>query len=126
MYTFTLDGETPAKKNSRQMLPNGKNIPGKAYNAWNTAAVLALNVQRIKQGIRPPIACAVVVHITFTHGDYHRRDSDNAASSILDALQNADVLSDDNWRIVHDIYVHNRYEKGAPRCEIEIEPVTVE
>lgn len=119
--TFTIKGETPAKKNSRITLPNGRSVPGKRYREWHEAALPQVLAQL--KGLRPLLDEPCEVALSFFHGDYRRRDCDNGASSVLDLLVDAGVLSDDNWKIVRSLKVANLYDKGDPRCEIEIRPL---
>ena len=116
--TFTIQGETPAKKNSRITLPNGRNIPGKRYREWHEAALPQVLAQL--KGTRPLLDEPCEVALSFYHGDFRRRDCDNGASSILDLLVDAGVLSDDNWKIVQTLKVANFYDKGNPRVKVEI------
>lgn len=118
IYQYTIIGETPAKKNSRVInTKTGRSFPSKTYTAWHKDALLQIMGKRPKEPINKP----VLVHLVFTHGDYRRRDSDNGCSSIMDLLTDAGVLIDDNWQIVRDIAITNRYEKNAPKCEITIQ-----
>ena len=67
-------------------------------------------------GIEDPVS----VTLTFYHGTLVRRDSDNQAASIMDLLQDAKVLADDRWQIVRILNIYNHFDKGNPRCLIEI------
>lgn len=97
-------------------------IPSKAHQKWHTDALLQLNAQLCRIDPMPNlIDYPVSIHIDFYHGNYVRRDSDNQVSSIMDLLQDAKVLLDDNWQIVRQIHVRNFYEKNEARCLIEIE-----
>lgn len=116
--TFTIKGETPAKKNSRITLPNGRNIPGKRYREWHDAALPQVLAQL--KGTWPLLDEPCEVALSFFHGDFRRRDCDNGASSVLDLLVDAGVLSDDNWKIVRTLKVANFYDKGKPRVKVEI------
>lgn len=116
-YIFVLPGETPAKKNSRITLRNGKTIPSKNYTEWHSMSLRELFSQKKPE---EPITSPVSVILSFYHGDLRRRDSDNGTSSIMDLLVDAKILADDNWQIVRQIAVFNYYDKGAPRCRISI------
>lgn len=118
---FIIAGETPAKKNSRMVLPNGRNIPSKHFREWHELALLQLRSFFYVSGIKSPLNHEIKITLNFTHGDKRRRDSDNGTSSILDLLQDAGVLEDDCWQIVREINVHNFYEKDKAKCEILIE-----
>lgn len=118
MIQFIIDGETPAKKNSRINTRSGRSFPSKRYTEWHKNAVFQLvhqtrNILQINKPCR--------ISLTFTHGDLIKRDSDNGTSSILDLLKDCGVLEDDNWQIVRELRVLNYYQKGAPSCKVEIE-----
>ena len=117
---FIIQGETPAKKNSKIRTKSGCMIPSKQYQAWHEAALLQLQTQ--KRYI-DTICYPVIITLSFFHGNYRRRDSDNGTSSILDTLTDAGILKDDNWEIVRILNVYNYYEKNKARCEIEIYPI---
>lgn len=121
IYDFVIKGETPAKKNSRINLKNGVSIPSKRYSAWHSDAMMQLHSQ-----VRPsePISNPLLIHLVFTHGDLRRRDSDNGCSSIMDLLVDAKIIEDDNWQIVRDIAITNKYEKGNPQCVITIQEIS--
>lgn len=116
---LTLYGETPAKKNSRISLRNGRNIPSKRYQEWHKDAVFQL-IRQARDFARPfPIQTSVYITLVFTHADNRRRDSDNGTSSIFDTLQDAQILEDDRWQIIRGFKVINK--KGLiAKCEIEI------
>ncbi len=114
---FYLEGEVPAKKNSRINLKCGRSIPSKRYTEWHKYALEQLAIQW--KGVAP-LEGPVKVRIRFCHRDLRRRDSDNGTSSILDALTDAGILKDDNWQVVQDLEVFNGYEKGRAWCTIEI------
>lgn len=119
MFKFVIEGETPAKKNSRIVnTKTGRSFPSKRYSEWHKNAVFQLvhqtrNIPQINEPCR--------ISMTFVHGDLRRRDSDNGTSSILDLLTDCGVLKDDNWQIVQELSVKNSYSKGNPSCEVSIE-----
>lgn len=118
---FYIDGETPAKKNSRINTRTGRSFPSKRYQEWHDVARLQILSQMRKQCISSPIDYASKVSIVFVHGDLVRRDSDNATSSILDLLMDCKVIADDNWKIVRELHITNGFVKGKSRCKVEIE-----
>lgn len=115
-----IDGETPSKKNSRIVLPDGRNIPSRQYQQWHQGALLQARAQN---GGQKPIDYPVIITLFFYHGDLRRRDSDNGTSSILDMLVDAGVLTDDKWQIVRILNIFNQYDKNNARCEIDIQPL---
>lgn len=118
---FLLSGETPSKKNSRILLPNGKIIPGKKYMEWHELAYGELINQKTNYKAMFPLANELEITLVFYHGDKIRRDSDNGTSSVLDTLVDAGVIKDDNWQIIKAINVLNHYDKDNARCEIVID-----
>lgn len=119
-YYFKLEGETPAKKNSRIInTKTGRSFPSKKYSDWHKSAVLEIKTQNIFN-LKEPINRPVRVDLIFTHGDNRRRDSDNGCSSILDTLVDAGVLLDDCYTIVEEINIKNLYEKNNASCIIKI------
>lgn len=115
---FSISGETPAKKNSRITLPNGRTIPSKRYRDWHSAALFQLEEQW-KDMKREMFNGEIRVYLHFYHADNRRRDSDNGVSSIFDTLQDAGIISDDRWQIIKEFSVKN-YKADFPRCEIKI------
>ena len=124
MIRFQVIGETPSKKNVNKFNSKSKRVyKDKHFLKWHTDALLQLNSQLCRIDPMPNlIDYPVIITIDFYHGDYVRRDSDNQVSSIMDLLQDAKILADDNWKIVREIRVMNQYEKNEPRCVIEISP----
>ena len=129
MLRFQILGETPGKKNSKIWTRSGKLIPSAKHQKWHTDAMLQLTgqISRMSKDDWPygpghpdGIEDLVAVTLTFYHGDQVRRDSDNQAASIMDLLQDAKVLADDRWQIVRILNIYNHFDKGNPRCFIEI------
>lgn len=122
IYTFRINGETPAKKNSRIInTKTGRSFPSKKYSEWHKLAYWELTHRF--QLPPEPIHTPVRIVLKFTHGDLRRRDSDNGCSSIMDLLVDAKVLEDDCWKIVQSISISNTYEKNNARCDILIHSV---
>lgn len=115
IYKYVLQGETPSKKNNRITLKNGKTIISARYRKWEQTALLSLCMQK-----RPPIPLSVPLSISFvfSHNSLQRRDSDNGVSSLLDVLQDARILQDDNWKIVQEFCVSNLF---TPKEEAKVE-----
>lgn len=114
-YRFVLNGETPAKKNSRRTLRNGKTIPSARFMAWHNDADFQLACQKSPE---TPIKEPISIKMVFYHWDYSKRDSDNSATSILDLLRDNCIIYDDNWQIIRQIHIENHYEKNNAHCEI--------
>lgn len=115
-----IEGETPAKKNSKIRTRAGYMIPSKQYQEWHKSAEMQVRMMTIGH---KAIDYPVMISLSFFHGDLRRRDSDNGTSSILDTLVDSGVLLDDKWEIVRVLSVYNYYDKGHARCEIDIRPL---
>ena len=128
MIKLTVYGETPSKKNSKVFTKGGRFIPSAAHRDWYQGALIDLAVQLKKMGPERPVKIdtPVAICLTFYHGNNVRRDCDNQTSSILDLLQDAQVLADDCWQIVREITVRNKADKGHARCEIDIMTIDME
>lgn len=121
LINLCIQGETPAKKNSRVTLPNGRNIPSKRYREWHSGAegqVVRQWALFLQAGLKE-IDTPVKLTIFFFHKDDRRRDSDNAAASILDLLQDCGVLKDDCWQIVRELSIKN-FKDNSAHCDILI------
>lgn len=117
VLTFILDGEVPAKKNSRILNTKTRHIfPNKTYRQWHEVALVQIASQWNRIGIAGPCA----VYVEFTHGDLRRRDSDNGLSSVLDLIVDAGILPDDKWQVIPEITVKNGYQKGNAKVVIKI------
>lgn len=93
-----------------------RSFPNPRYMEWHDCAILQTRSQL--QGWKAPIPCSISV--TFIHGDKRRKDSDNALSSILDMLKDNGTIEDDCWEYVRHLETWNEFDKGNPRCVIEI------
>lgn len=118
-YTFKLSEETPSKKNNVKYSRNGT-YKTKRFKEWHQRAKLEIIGQKYQNNITEPIDSPVCIYLSFTHGDFVKRDSDNGTSSIMDLLMDAGILLDDNWQIVRQIKVYNDYQKKNAHCEINI------
>ena len=116
---YKLMGETPSKKNSRQVFRGGKNIPSKNYLMWLKRA----EIEIFRQGILvPAIICPIEVKLVFHHKDERTRDTDNQVSSILDLLKGIKVIKDDNWKIVRKITAESVKDDEA-YVEVELNKI---
>ena len=115
-----LEGEVPSKKNSRNIVKAGNGrryvVASDAYTRWHRA------VMPILRAMAPaaPVSSPVKVIIEFVHGDRRRRDHNNQAASVMDALVDAGILADDSWTIVREESYSGFYEQGNAGCEIWI------
>lgn len=117
---FTLMGETPSKKNSRINTRSGRSFPNARYQKWHSRVVSELNYLLLARKIHK-FEGPVKLTATFTHENQIRRDSDNQLSSILDTLVDAGIITDDNWKVIPEKHIYDRFEKDNAKVEIEIE-----
>lgn len=139
---FVISGQTPAKKNSREVLrnrANGKLIikPNAAFDAWQQAALYEL-IKVPKFG-----AGRVQIDYMFYVANNVPRDLDNMIASINDCLQAAKcdtafirgkvrpvkgtgILAGDNWQLLRIGSADAEIDRENPRAVItvtEIPPV---
>jgi len=119
--TLTIPGDTPAKKNSKQIIyVRGKPliIPSKAHKAWHDASM-----KHVK-GYPPCFYPKCGVFATFYSKTAREADLDNKVSSILDLLVDAGILSSDGWNTVAmQGSMYGGKDKDNPRCEVEIHEI---
>lgn len=121
---LTISGSTPSQKNRKIISVN--RATGRPFlrtapqvKVWHEQAVTELREQFKGYRITDyPISIAVV----FYYDSNRRRDLDNGLSSIMDALVDAGIIEDDNYKFVDNIDVsYGGYDKINPRCEIYID-----
>ena len=114
-----LEGDVPSKKNSRVITMRGgkvRSFPSKRYKEWEEYAIPKMKEGKVSFGGPVHIICK------FWMGSNRRSDLDNRLASICDALKEAGVIEDDNWKVVKHIEgIAMGVEKNAPRVEIVIE-----
>lgn len=130
-YTFTITGAPRTKKNSGQMVPAtskaGKSfvriVPSEAYRAWHKQAKPQLQIFKLKGRI-PAIDVPVNVCAIF-YRDAETGDAVGYYQGLADALQEAEILTDDKWIVQWD---GSRLKKDArcPRIEVTITPLAGE
>lgn len=112
---LVLQGVVPAKKNSRMVAHAGMrlvNLPNPLYTAWHRRNLALVLEQR--GGDRHPLRSPCRVEISVEYPDLHRRDLDNAVSSIFDLLVDAHVLRDDAWVCVPEVFAKASLRRGEP------------
>lgn len=135
---FVISGQTPAKKNSRDLFKNprtGKPIikPNAAFDAWQAAAMYEL----IKV---PYIRGRVQLDYMFYVVDNAQRDLDNMIASINDCLQAAKadmalqrgkvravkgtgILAGDHWQLLRIGSADAAIDRENPRAVITVTEV---
>lgn len=113
MIKFVLEGETPAKKNSKVMNTKTHRLfPSIRYQEWHTKAMSEILTQKFNLREEFPMS-NVAITLQFYHGDNRRRDSDNGVSSIFDLLVDCGVITDDCWQVIkHHEVINYANEKS--------------
>lgn len=98
IYTATLPLPIPSKKNSKRIIRNRATgrpmiLSSRSHEEWHAGAVMALRAAR-GAGFTPIERCAV--EIVFHDPSRRRYDLSNKAESIMDALVDANVITDDD------------------------------
>lgn len=127
---LTYNGTVYSKKNSKRIIYNPRTkrpmlISSKQAEAQEDEMARAFMRQANAHGWNLEIAPAKDKIYEVTMGiwqpDHRRRDLDNQATAILDALVKAAVLPDDDVEHVRDLrVVATGVDKSAPRALIEI------
>jgi len=116
-----LTAPIPSKKNSRLVVGRGRgralNIPSAQYREWHKANLGSVRAQ--VAGL-PPLAAPLELRLRIFLADRHRRDLDNALSSVLDLLVDAGVLPDDSWAVVPRMSVEAELVSGEPSAVAEL------
>lgn len=110
----------PAKKNSKEIV-RWRLIPSKRYRERHSLIVSSLWKMA-------PIDIEWPLHmeIDFIVGDRHRRDLDNAVSSIQDTLVDVGYLTDDNCSILKKLTVTNLwYIRNLYLTRVKFTPYTI-
>jgi len=131
---YTLTGRIPSKKNSKQIIPNWKNIrikigghkpkgqlfwllPSSKHKDWHKSASSELLSQPRKGRAIESISKII---IKFSFGDRRKTDLTNKAESIMDLLVDNKIIHDDCWQEVPILELGGGYEKGNFSAEIVI------
>ena len=115
--TFFIEGNTPSKKNSRQIFAKGSrliNIPSKRYKEWHDQALKQL---KGFGELKPPYK----IYMNYWMKDNRRADLDNKMASVLDLLQDAGIIEDDCWQKLELIQATSGgISRDCPRVKVEI------
>ena len=116
---ITITGETPSKKNSRNLfVKNGRmmNLPSKRYAEWEKDALLQLQSQ-----FKGCAEGKVTIAYTFYVGTLRRKDVDNMIASVNDVLVKAGLIIDDDWQHLAIGAGDAELDRDNPRAELFIE-----
>ena len=120
-----VSGNTPAQKNRKKIVwKRGMKRPSlvteKPVKDWQKRAKMQL-VEQLPIDYQSPAKPVSITIIVFW-ADRIRRDLDNAANSIMDALVKAQVIADDSFKYVDCIDLqYGGVDADNPRCEIYID-----
>lgn len=118
MISFVIHGNTPSKKNSKQIIyKNGKPliISSNNHATWHKDAL-----KQIVWG-NQPLTTTKEIQLFFYGKDKRKFDISNKAESILDLLVDRGVLEDDNYSVVPRLVLqYQGIDTLNPRCEIHI------
>ena len=119
MIKFQLKGNTPSKKNSKNITyAKGRMmvIPSKKHKDWHEEQMWVMKSLRIPLQTKP-----VMIAMTFFADSKRRGDLDNKASSVLDLLKDGGVIEDDDWFHVPKVVLDfGGVCPQSPHCEIEL------
>jgi Holliday junction resolvase RusA-like endonuclease len=97
LILFTLTGRVVPK--ARPRVAYGHGYLPKNYRSWKSEAVRQLALQ---YGGLPPISAA---QISVELGGKHRGDADNILGSILDAMVQSAILTDDRLSVINKLTI---------------------
>lgn len=128
-FIFKIKGEVPAKKNSNKFNTKSKVMyKDPRFVRWHESSLLQLNIQKRmyidkighvwtqKDTLRGPLVMSIYLY----HEDERNRDADNQETSLLDLLQDAEIISNDNWKVIPFTHRYNYLDKDNPRAEVHI------
>lgn len=120
---LTYHGAILSKKNSKRIIRNRRTgapmmMSNKAAKDNENSMVDEFSIQTLNQ--ESPIAhCMIAIRIY--EPNFQRRDIDNQATSILEALVKAEVIVDDSFKCVEELNVKfGGVDLGDPRAVIVI------
>ena len=114
---MTILGAVPSKKNSRNLFVRAgriNNLPNQKYKDWETASLWQLKA--VPKVTNYPMS----ITLSFFQPDNRSRDIDNQCSSVMDMLQKAEIITNDDWQHVNRIVLMGELDKANPRVEIDI------
>ena len=128
---FIYNGVIYSKKNNKRIITNKKTGKPQIVSSQQAKEMEAemqaqFSMQAMAKGWGQRVANdddhIYEVTICITEKDHTRRDLDNQATSILDALVCAMILPDDSVKYLHSLHVvYMGVDKYDPKAEITIE-----
>lgn len=127
IYMTTFYGQVKAKKNNKQI---ARRVNGQPFirtstetKAQENMMVQAFSIERMQQKFYKDQLedKDIEIEIDFYNADEKRHDLDNQLATVMDALVKADVLPDDNQKVVRkETVTYRGLDKEDPRAEITI------
>lgn len=119
---LSLEYRVISKKNSRRYIHRGGRgffVPSVAFKNFEANAVASIWEQIGKRPVKPLFTGDMRINTIFYTKGKLRVDADNLHTSILDVLQKANIIADDEG-VVKGYYEKHRGSKSW-RCDILIE-----
>lgn len=116
---ITIPGQTPSQKNNKQIIPSRppRLVDNPRVKQWRKDTAKYLR-ETYSEDLKEKQVIAIY---TFYMKDRTRRDIDNMISSCNDALVEAGILSDDNWKVLRIGGAEAHLDKENPRAEIVLD-----
>lgn len=119
---LTISGEVPSQKNGKRIVRNGnftRIISSQRVLDWKSSAIEQLREQFNGFVVTNyPISMSII----FFYGTKRRKDLDNSAAGVMDALVKAEVITDDNVNYVDCLTLqYGGLDKENPRVEIYLD-----
>lgn len=116
-------GVVLSKKNSERIITNRRTgapmiVSNKSAKANEDSMIEQFSTQTLRLS-KPIMNCKISIEIY--EPNFQKRDLDNQATSILDALVKAEVIADDSFKCVQELNVKfGGVDREHPRAEIRI------
>lgn len=116
-------GAVLSKKNSKRIITNRRTgapmmVSNKSAKANEDSMIEQFSTQTLRLS-EPIMNCKISIEIY--EPNFQKRDLDNQATSILDALVKADVIKDDSYKCVQELNIkYCGIDRENPRAEIKI------
>lgn len=121
---LTIAGNVPSQKNGKEIAVN--RATGQRFvrsndrvTAWKAIAVSELRKQFNGYAVS---GYPISVTLIFFFDNLRRHDLDNAAAGVMDALRDAEVITDDNVNYVDCLQLqYGGHDKLNPRVEVYLD-----
>ncbi len=114
-YYYSLEGAIVPKARPRNSRKGHSYLP-EDYREWKSNAIDALADQHSGVAFDVPVAIAVILA-----GKHSRQgDGDNVMGSILDAMVQAEILTDDNLKRLPSVRLDLIHSKEPPSAMIRV------